>query len=172
MFDVTTTQVVNDAIVFGAGLLSVFGIGKSKSAQSFFGFLKKEEPVIVKAVEDMLSSPEAKAIEAKLKVELAHVQSQLADSELAKLAAQALHGVGVGLSNLTPEQMNAITLHIATVLPGVSKAKIEAALSDAQKAADSVAGVAVIQAANKFAQEKADATIAASKVDAANSDAK
>lgn len=163
MFDVTTQQVVNDAIVFGAAIASALGLGKSKKVQAFWGWLKKEEPVIVQGVEDLLASPEAKAIEAKLKVELANAESKLADTQLGKLSAEALHAVGTALEHLTPEQVNALVLHIATVLPNVSKAKIEAALQDAEYAAKSIAGVAVIQAANKFAQEKADAQIAASK---------
>jgi hypothetical protein len=76
------------------------------------------------------------------------------------LAAQALAAGGKRLENLTKEQVDAVAIQIATMLPRdwhVSKQFITDALTEAQKAVDAIAAAPVVEAAARFAAEVAAA---------------
>ncbi|MCL6638045.1 MAG: hypothetical protein K6T26_08860 [Alicyclobacillus sp.] len=119
---------------------------------------KQIEQRAVNVVQSLVETPAAKAVEAHVKAELDKAIGDLKQTTLGQYAAQAIAASGKKLSDLTPEQVNALALHISTLLPSewhITKGEITAALELAQKGADAIAATPVVKAAAQFAAEVA-----------------
>jgi hypothetical protein len=111
-------------------------------------------------VGEAISTPAVKAAEIHLQDQLDKALADVQKTTVGQLAAQALAAGGKRLENLTKEQVDAVAIQIATMLPRdwhVSKQFITDALTEAQKAVDAIAAAPVVEAAARFAAEVAAA---------------
>jgi hypothetical protein len=154
MVDVTTSQIVNDAINWAVFVGGAFGVSKTRIGAKVLAFLLKEKGVITQGVDELIHSPAGKVVEAELHHKLNKVADDLTQTQLGKVSAEVLHGVGIALGSLSEDQRKAVILLISTQLPSVSKGAIEKALAETQKIADAIQQNPLIQSANKFTQEQ------------------
>ncbi|MCL6453538.1 MAG: hypothetical protein K6T78_07910 [Alicyclobacillus sp.] len=160
-------QILSDVItwVVTAGVGSLAALVTHKGLLGKVGAFVAEhagqiEHAAVAGAEALVSTPAAKAAEVHLKDQLDKALSDLQQTTVGQLAAQALAAASRRLEQLTPEQVSALALHISTQLPAewhVGKQMITDALTAAQKAADAIAGAPVVRAAAQFAAEVAAA---------------
>jgi hypothetical protein len=160
-------QVVSDVVTWavsaGIGSLGVYVTHKGllgKVAQFIVEHGKQIEHPTVTLVQEALDTPVAKAAEIHLKEQLDKALADVQKTTVGQLAAQALAAGGKRLENLTKEQVDAVAIQIATMLPRdwrVSKQFITDALTEAQKAVDAIAAAPVVEAAARFAAEVAAA---------------
>lgn len=137
-----------------------------KYAKAHDGVLKTLE----QDVAGLIKSPAVAATEAHLKMELDAEMKKVEASTLGKLAAEAVAGIGKmgkSLSQLSPEELNAVAIHIETTAQtlgfNLSKQAITDALNVAEAAATAIPNVPVIATAAKFASEVAAAQTAPAK---------
>ena len=137
-----------------------------------FGFIKpavkyaKSHEGVFKTIEQdvvgVIKSPAVVATEAHLKMELDAEVKKVQASTLGKLAAEAVAGLGTmgkSLPQLSPQELDAVVLHIETTAKSLgfdlTQKEIKDALSVADAAAQAIPNVPVIAAAAKFASEVA-----------------
>jgi hypothetical protein len=154
MVDIVST-VVNDVIVVAGVAGTVFGFAKSKWFATALQVAKKEEPVIVQAVEDVIHTPVAKAIEAKLHHELNSVSDELKKSALAHYALAVVHGAGKVYDEMSEAEKAAAIAFVKAHLPKnivVNEKEIVAALKSAESVAAEFKVDPAYQKALEFAQ--------------------
>lgn len=158
-------QFVQDAVTWvvsaGIGSLGAYLTHKGllgKFAQFAVSHAKQIEQGAVHVAEALVDTPAAKAAELHLKDQLDKALADVQKTTVGEFAAQALAAAGKRLDALTKEQVDAMALHISTMLPAdwhVSKQLIVDALDAEQKAADAIAQAPVVKAAAQFAAEVA-----------------
>jgi len=165
---------MNTVIVDGIGAVVSAGVGSLAAYLTHKGLLQKVATFlgahvgeITKGAEtlvtDLVSSPAAKVAEVHLQSQLDSALTDIRKTTLGQYAAQGLLAMGKSLSELTPGQVEALTLHISTLVPTewhVTKMEITQALDAVQKASEVVAQVPYIVSANQFAADIAAAATA------------
>jgi len=154
---------VGAVVSAGVGSLAAYLTHKGLLAR-FTAFLGAHVVDITRGAEtlvtDLVSTQSTKVAEVHLKSELDTALNDVRKTTLGQFAAQGLLAMGKSLANLTPGQVEALTLHISTLVPTdwhVTKAEITGALDAVQKASEAVAQVPYIVSANQFAADIAAA---------------
>ncbi|WAH38247.1 hypothetical protein [Alicyclobacillus dauci] len=100
-------------------------------------------PAAEHEAQTLLSSSAAKAVEAKLHIELNHTADQLKNSALAQWTQAALHGAGKAWNELSPAEQGAAIAFVQKHLPSSVEAtekEIAKAFQDAPQLAQMFAG--------------------------------
>ncbi|WP_206922801.1 hypothetical protein [Alicyclobacillus suci] len=131
---VIISSVVNDAVVLAGVAGTLLGFGKSKWFQAAVTFAKGEEGTIVKIAEDVLHTPAAKAVEAKLHMDLNSATNDVKKFALSTYAQAAIQGAKAAYEDLSPSEQAAAIKFVKDHLPKSAEAtekEIVAALKDA-----------------------------------------
>lgn len=149
------TSVVNDAVVLAGVAGTLFGFGKTKWFQAALTFAKGEEGAIAKVGEVIVHTPAAKAVEAKLHMDLNSATSDVKKFALSAYAQAAIQGAQKAYDALSPSEQAAAIAFVKSHMPKSAEAterEIVAALKDAPTLAKLFAGDATFAKARELTE--------------------